>query len=339
MDRKNTNVKKRATETYLKNLNPKLWKEVYSLAKEQRDQCWLTLTQKHLKDYKTGQLGSEEFKLEELKFLYLNYLATEEIPTLDYEMPQRGFSLNLEKKVKKFGNIGNFVETIKREAENYVEKTSKPFWILVGGVGISGKATLRNILTKELSEKLPKRKIISLDRDYQKIFPPVQKGDINIIEDVHGLDKDLGRFNGKEGLLDGYDLVVYCLCPKQTYRQNLVKRGVSWINIGKIDLSAPEKQAPAQLEERIKETANELERTLNVSKDWLKEHFGILKKLKNRGVKIAVVDPTQIFKEVYPFEEQPELLNKSFLEILDNKLKIKNLNKHGRNNMFYQEKF
>lgn len=312
-------MEERATEVYLKSLNPKLWKEFCLLPKEQRDQYWLNLTQKHLRDYKTDNLGSDEFKSEELEFLYLNHLAAEETPSLNYEIPQRGFSLNLEQKVGKFDNFGNFVETIKKEAENYTEKISKPFWILVSGVGISGKATLRNILTKELSEKLPQKKIISLDRDYQKIFPPVQKGDINIIEDVHGLDKGLDRFNGEKGLPNGYDLVVYCFCPEQTYRQSLLKRGESWIDIGKIDLTAPERQTSVKLEERIKETANELERTLNVSKDWLREHFGVLREFKNRGIKIAVVDPTQIFKEIYDFKEQPELSNKSFLEILENK--------------------
>jgi len=321
MGKKNINVKERASKAYLRSLNPKLWKEIYSLSKEQKDQHWLNLTQKHLKDYKASEIESEKFKLEELEFLYLNHLVTEEIPRLNYEMPQRGFSLNLEQKAKRFDNFGNFVETIKKEAEDYIEKTSKPFWILVSGVGISGKATLRNILTKELSEKLSQKKVISLDRDYQKIFPPIQKGDINLIEDVHGLDKDLKRFDGKKGLSGGYDLVIYCWCPEQTYRQSLLKRGKSWIDIGKIDLTAPEKQASAQLEERIKETANELERTLNVSKDWRKEHFGVLRKLKNRGVKIAIVDPTQIFKELYHFEEQPELSNKSFLEVLENNYK------------------
>lgn len=323
MEKQRVDMEEKATEAYLKSLNPKLWERVCLLPKEQRDQYWLNLTQKHLRDYKAGDVGSDEFQSEELKFLYLNHLAAKETPSLNYEIPQRGFSLNLEQKVGKFDNFGNFVETIKKEAGNYTEKTSKPFWILVSGVGISGKATLRNILTKELSEKLPQNKIISLDRDYQKIFPPVQKGDINIIEDVHGLDKGLERFDGESGLPDGYDLVVYCFCPEQTYRQSLLKRGKSWIDVGKIDLTSPEKQASAQLEERIKETANELERTLNVSKDWLREHFGVLRELKNRGVKIAVVDPTQIFKELYQFKEQLELSDKSFLEVLENNLKNK----------------
>lgn len=313
--------KETATEIYLKELNPKLWEEISSLSVEQQDERWLNLTQSHLEDYEAGKFDKEKFKLEELEFLYLNHLTAKEIPALDSEMPQRGFSFTPEQGMKRFGNFGNFIESIKKEAEQSMEKTSKPFQILVGGIGVSGKATLRNILAKELIEKLPQKKIISWDRDYQKIFPPPWQGDINIIEDVHGLDKDLERFDGKEGLPNGYDLVLYCLSPKQTYRQTLLKRGEAWVETGKIDLTAPEKEAPVQLEERIREAADELERTWKVGKDWFKEHFAVLRKLKKRGTRLAVVDPTRIFKELYHFKEQPELLDKSILEALEKHFK------------------
>lgn len=306
-----------ATEFYLKGLNPELWEKVSSLSTEERDQYWFDLTQKHLKDHNAGKFETEEFKLEELEFLYLNHLTAREISALDSEMPQRGFSFTPEQGMKRFDKFGNFIESIKKEAEESIEKTSKPFQILVSGIGISGKATLRNVLTKELAEKLPQKKIISWDRDYQKIFPPPWQADVSVIEDVHGLDKGLERFDGKEGLPGGYDLVVYCLSPKKTYRQTLFERGKAWIEAGKIDLTAPEKEAPVQLKERVKETATELERTLRVGKDWFKEHFAVLRGLKKRGAKIAVVDPTRIFKELYHFEEQPELLDKSFLGALE----------------------
>lgn len=312
-----------ATDVYLESLDPELWQKNSSWSPKERDDRWFSLTQKHLKDWKVGKQKTEGFKKEELEFLFLNHFFAERSPLLNSELPQRGFYFSPETGKEKFVNFGRFIEKIQQEAESHLEKTSKPFWTLVGGIGISGKATLRNILTKELTEKLSQRKIISWDRDYQKTFPPPWEGDINIIEDVHGLDKDLERFDGKEGLPEGYNLVLYCLSPKPTYRQTLLGRGKGWVEIGKIDLTASEKEASAQIEERIKETAAELERTLKVAKSWFREHLTVLRGLKNRGVKIAVVDPTRIFQELYHFEEKPELLEESFLESLERVFKEK----------------
>lgn len=309
--------KETVTESYLKGLDPELWGKLSSLSSEQRDQRWFDLTQSHLRDYRAGKLETEKFKLEELEFLYLNQWNAKEIPALAPEMLQRGFSFTPERGREKFQRFEDFIESVKRETKQHLEETSRSFWILVGGIGISGKATLRSILTKELTEKLFQKRIISWDRDYQKIFPPKWQGDINIIEDVHGLDEGLKRFDGTEGVSGGYDMVLYSLPPAATYRQTLTRRGVGWLEAGKMDLTAPDKEYPPDFEERIKQTATKLEETLQVGSDWFKEQRKVLKELKKRGVKIVVVDPTEIFKKLYNFEEKPGLPDKSFLTALE----------------------
>lgn len=324
---------KPATDIHLERLNPQLWNELSDLSPEQQDERWFSLTQKHLKDYKEGKLTEEGFKSEELEFIFLNRLGTKNNPLLSPETPQRGFYFDPEKqsgqRMEKFGNFGNFILTIQSEAERHIKETQKPFQVLVGGIGISGKATLRNVLSRELSEKLPERKVISWDRDYQKIFPIPSgwQGDINVIEDVHGLDEErdengkLKRFDGIEGLHEGYNMVVYVLPTASTFRQNLIRRGMGWLKIGKLDLTAPEKQYPDDQKEKIKQTANELERFLPEAKKWFREQLRVLRELKNRGVKIAVVEPSEILKKLYNFEEKPELLDKSFSEALEMLLK------------------
>ena len=324
---------KSATDTHIEHLNPQLWKELSSLSSEQQDERWFNLTQKHLKDYKEGKSTEERFESEELEFLFLNRLSAKNISLLSPEIPQRGFYFDPERKSKqrmeKFGNFGNFISIIQNETEKHIKETQKPFQVLVGGIGISGKATLRNVLSKELSEKLSEQKVISWDRDYQKIFPIPDKwqGDINIIEDVHGLDEKrdenekLKRFDGSEGLPEGYDMVVYVLPSAAIFRQSLIKRGVGWLQAGKMDLTALEKQYPDEQKEKIKQTADELERFLPEAKKWFREQLRVLRKLKNRGVKIAVVDPSEILKKLYNFEEKPEFIDKSFSEALEMLLK------------------
>ncbi len=327
---------KPASDVHMEHLNPQLWKELSGLSSEQQDERWFNLTQKHLKDYKEGKSTEERFESEELEFLFLNRLGVKNMSPLNPEMSQRGFYFDPERQPKqrmeKFGNFGNFILTIQSEAEKHIKETQKPFQVLVGGIGISGKATLRNVLSRELSEKLSERKVISWDRDYQKIFPiPSEwQGDINVIEDVHGLDEErdengkLKRFDGAEGLDGGYNMVVYVLPTASTFRQNLIRRGMGWLKIGKLDLTAPEKQYPDDQKEKIKQTADELERFLPEAKKWFREQLRVLRELKNRGVKIAVVEPSEILKKIYNFKENPELPDKSFSEALEMLLQEQN---------------
>lgn len=313
-------IKGTATEDFLRGVNPLLWQGVVSLSSAERDKRWFDLTQSHLKDYEVGKIETEKFKQEELEFLYLNYLATKDTLNVDFQLKQRGFCLTAEKGRERFKNFEDFIGSVLGEVEKHMEKVDKPFWVLVGGIGISGKATLRTLLTKELTEKLPQKKVTSWDRDYQKIFPPLWTGDINLIEDVHGLDKGLSRFDGPEGLVGGYDVVVYALSPTTTYRESLLRRGLSWLKAGKMDLTAPGEQYPTDPKERMRQTAQELERTLQIGSEWFKEQLKVLRELKKRGVTIIVVDPTEIFKKIYGFEEKHELSNQPFLKTLEENL-------------------
>lgn len=319
-----------ATDMHLEHLNPQLWRKLSALSPEQQDERWLSLTQKHLKDYKEGKLAEDEFKLEELEFIFLNRFGEKNLLSLSPKMPQRGFYFDSEKsskqRMEKFSTFENFITIVQDEAEKHIQKTAGPFQILVGGIGISGKATLRNVLARELSKKFQKRKVVSLDRDYQKLFPiPLEwQGDINIIEDVHGLDKELDkngkfkRFNGIDGLSGGYDMVVYVLPTAGTFRKNLIRRGVGWLNAGKLDLTVPEKkQYSDNQEQKIKQTADELEKILPEAQKWFREQLGVLRELKKLGIKIAVVEPSEIFKRLYNLKEEPDLADKSFLEALE----------------------
>jgi hypothetical protein len=83
-----------------------------------------------------------------------------------------------------------------------------------------------------------------------------------------------------------------------------------------LDLTAPEKQYQGEQKEKIKQTADELERFLPEARKWFREQLRVLRELKNRGIKIAVVEPSEILKKLYNLEEKPELLDKSFSEAL-----------------------
>ena len=325
---------KLATDMYLEHLNPRLWKELSGLSSEQQYERWLNLTQKHLRNYKEGKSAEEQFRSEELEFVLLDRLGAKNMPPLNPETAQRGFYFNPEKqpgrRMENFGNFGNFILTIQGEAEKHIKETQGPFQVLVSGIGISGKGTLRNVLSRELSEKLSERRVISWDRDYQKLFPiPSEwQGDINVIEDVHGLDEErdengkLKRFDGVEGLPEGYNMVVYVLPTASIFRQSLIRRGLGWLGAGKLDLTAPdEKQYSDNQERKIRQTAEELEKFLPEARKWFREQLRVLRELKNRGVKIAVAEPSEIFRKLYNFEEKPELLDKSFSEVLETLLK------------------
>lgn len=310
---------KTATDTHLEFLNPQLWRELSDLSEEEQDKRWFELTQKHLKSYEQGDTEKEEFKSEELEFIFLNRLGIKNMPTLKPESVQRGFFFNPEnqpkQKMEKFGNFGNFIATVQSEAEKHIKEKSDSFQVLIGGIGISGKGATRDVLTKELIEKLPEQKIISINRDYQKLSPiPTEwQGDINLIEDIHALDEEQ-----KNNLIDHYNMIVYVLPTAKIYKQNLINRGIGWLRMGKLDLTAPnEKQYTGDQKQKIKQTADELEKILPEAQIWFKEQLRVLKEFKNKGMKIAVIEPSEILKQLYGLEENPELTDKSFAEALE----------------------
>lgn len=322
----NSEQSKLATDSFFENIDLSLWQEINALTQEKQEKKWFQLTQKHSLDYKKGKAETEEFQKEELEFLILNHLFAKSVPVFNSEISQRGFSSTSEKYFLKFEKLGNFFNFVAEKARKRIE-SGGTFYSLVGGVAIAGKATMRNILTADFIKRFPDKKIISLDRDYQFIFPSPWEGDINIIEDVHGLDlqKDaqgrLDRFDGENGVLDGYDLIVYVLPSRKTYRRNLLNRGLGWLEAGKMDLTEPEKEYGKTLEQKIQETAVELSGTLEVSVPWFKEQLKVLRELQKRGTDIAVVDPTEILNAAYGLKEELDLENRSFLEALEESLK------------------
>lgn len=302
----------------LESVDPKIWDELSHLSVKEQDALWFPLTQKHLREYKEGKSDTDEFRQDELKLIFLHQIGAETRPPLDPAMKQRGFSFDNTERLKKFEQFGDFIKKIKGEIEKRREELNKPVCIMVSGIGISGKATLRNVLTKELIHDLPSLRVVAIDRDYEKIFPPQIPADVYLVEDVHGLDakKDehgkYKRFDGIEGMPDGFGVVVYALSPAATYKKSLVQRGASWIRMGKIDLTAIMHDKEQKEGNIVRKTADELKRTLNVGREWFREQLKVLRDLKNRGTSIMVVDPTELFKTLYGFEDDPNLVNKDF---------------------------
>lgn len=287
------------SERYLENLNSSAWQRLSALAPDEQFEYWLNLTQEHLNGFKRGELQTEKFKEQELELLLLNALAAGDLKTLNPKMEQRGFYLSPEsakQKVEKLSDSTSFICSAVKE------KTGGPFRVMVTGIGTSGKATMRTVLARELSHSLPNKKIISWDRDYQKLFPSPWPGDVEIIEDVHGLDTDkegrLVRFDGQDGLPDGFDLVVYTLAPEKTYRQSLISRGKGWLRAGILDLTDQEVYQKEQTK-RVTQTARKLEDSFKIAGPWIKDQLRSLKTLKGKGTKILVIDPTSLLKELY----------------------------------------
>jgi hypothetical protein len=302
----------------LESVNPKLWNELSMLSDKDQDELWFSLTQKHLRMYKDGLIDTDEFQQDELRLIFLNQLGAETRLQIAPTMKQRGFSFDNTERLRKFERFGDFVTKLKDEIGKMKEGSDEPVYILISGIGISGKATVRGVLTKELAYVLPSLRIVAIDRDYEKIFPPQVLADVYLVEDVHGLDADKDehgkykRFDGIEGAPEGFDVVVYALSPKATYKKSLVQRGASWIRMGKIDLTAIAHNKEQGSDNMIKATASELERTLDVGREWFKEQLKVLRDLKNKGTSIMVIDPTELFKTLYGFENDPNLANMDF---------------------------
>ena len=280
-------------------------------------------------------LQNPGFWNDELRFSILNYFGAKFFPPLDSGLPQKGGIFLPGEGMTKFNVFGDLINGVMQVVrKNKVTRTPQDFWAMVAGIGIVGKATTRTVLTKELMNHLPESVVLSLDLDYQKLSldqlasPQLGESDcIKVVEDVHGLDIENGRlerFDGKEGLPRGYDLVVYVLPVPKTYRQSLLNRGASWIKQGKIDLTDPRRKTPETLEGTIEDVARELERTSQVGQNWYKENLTALRELKERGVPTIVVDPTGFFKVAYGFKEEEGVLATPFNKLLQRRFGLVN---------------
>lgn len=114
-------------------------------------------------------------------------------------------------------------------------------------------------------------------------------------------------------------MVIYVLPSLETFQQALIRRGSSWLKRGKLDLTKPEiSYSSDKIEGRIKETAEELNRILSLSKNWYMNQLKVLRELKKRGVKIVFVDPLEIFKKLYKFEiKESALPRRELIKLLE----------------------
>lgn len=327
--------KSTATEAYLRKQDPKLWEEISSLSTREQDDLWFSLTQKHLGPYEQalaaglqvveGLQGTTEFQEDEQRLKLLNYFFAKSLPELDPHLPQAGWIYLPQQGFTKFAVLRDLFDgvlEVKKQAGVY------PFSIMVTGVGIVGKATTRTVLARELMERLPEEVVDNLDRDYEKLPPYDWPADVDVrvVEDVHGLDKNeqggLERFDGVEAPPGGYNLVIYVLRLPQAYKQSLLNRGASWMAIGKIDLTAPDRETPETLDETLEEVAAELERTDEVSKGWHKEYLAALRELRLQGKAVAIVDPNNYLQALGYTKIVEGLSGKSFKELLKERVRV-----------------
>lgn len=95
--------------------------------------------------------------------------------------------------------------------------------ILITGVGITGKSTLRRTLKDLLSRIITAE---DFDGDYQEM-PDFKEGIVYVIEDVHGLTEESCL------PLNNYDLIIYLLPTPFSHLVFWLKRMLVWFREGK----------------------------------------------------------------------------------------------------------
>ncbi|MBP6855871.1 MAG: hypothetical protein KBC26_02815 [Candidatus Pacebacteria bacterium] len=313
---------KTASQINIEQHNPRVWGRLSRLSVEDQDQEWFRLTQKHLREFKAQETNTPEFAEDEDALVALNHLGLDLVAPLDPAMPQRGFLRSPEKRLQKLECFGDAVEHVVQEIEHHRKETNEPFYILVSGIGSSGKATMRKAFAKELEARMSQLRVVSFDRDYDKIFPPRVSADVYVVEDVHGLDEQreengtYTRIDGSDGAPDGYQFVVYVLPSRGTYKRSLLSRGVGWIRRGKVDLTQVDPSSDEGQADRKKKiihaAAQKLDHMAEVGSEWFKEQLRVLRYIKRKGVPIMMVDPTKVMGAFYGLKEDPALSTKDF---------------------------
>ena len=97
--------------------------------------------------------------------------------------------------------------------------------ILITGIGITGKSTLRKLLRNILSETAMDVK--DFDADYQKIPNDFSENTIYLIEDVHGTKPDEAVFP-----LKSYDLILYVQPSLVSHVLFWAGRMMVWFKVG-----------------------------------------------------------------------------------------------------------
>lgn len=232
----------------------------------------------------------KDFESEELELVIFNHLFSKKIKPQDKNVKLD--TLN----IKETLTLDDLIINIQADVERHIKDSDKPFNILICGVGISGKSTIRSLIAKELNERIPDRIIIQIDEDYQEIPSIIEENKINvrITENVHGLDSEL---------IDdakNYNLIIEVApSSEEDYLRNLIERGLGWLKTGNLDLTAPDRQFSEDPQERIAQTARVLNEQYNQAKEWYEEQLSTLLKLKNQGVKTINIFSSEITNAIY----------------------------------------
>lgn len=138
--------------------------------------------------------------------------------------------------------------------------------VLITGIGNVGKSTLR----ENIGDKF-KNDIIQIDMDYYSAEIEELPDKIALIEDVHGLEKDLNL----------YDRIIYLMPPKN-HLMLWLKRAWVWFSTGVVDLSSPKGKNKRYSIFNIPIILGIVIKNLLLKKRWIKNDLKILSQSKAR---------------------------------------------------------
>jgi hypothetical protein len=185
------------------------------------------------------------------------------------------------------------------ELIGYIERAigqSSQFNILVTGLPISGKATLRRAVANSLRSMHP-NEISSIDRDYMKIPEALMLDHgINIIEDMHGLDRASHNYQD----LKMYSLVLYLKPSEVQHLKMIGERGKIWQESSgrKVDLTNSENAPNDNQFIKFMQSTKSQSRAYHSRERIMQEDAPALENLRQR-IPVIEVDPTAIVNLTY----------------------------------------
>jgi hypothetical protein len=241
---------------------------------------------KSIKDIPEQQFVEEEsiiFNLEKLRSLFIDHIP-----------PSKQIG-------EQHATYGDDTESLKTWGEfiGYIERAigqNRQFNILVTGLPISGKATLRRAIANGLQVKHPNQ-VSSIDRDYIKLPQNfmLQQG-INVVEDMHGLDP--GSLNYKD--LEMYNMVLYLQPAEGQHLKMITERVKVWQESPsrKVDLT-DSKSSPDdnQLVRFIKSTEKQA-RAYSSRDRFMPDDIAVLENL-HRRIPVIEVNPAEVIDFTY----------------------------------------
>jgi hypothetical protein len=250
---------------------------------------------KHLNswDKKQNKLREEAdllaFKTEEEELLAIEKvrtLAINDISSDEFIGKQQVESSSGIERVSSWGELIQFVESV-------IQKNGGQINILVAGLPISGKATVRRLFAKSLGTLHGPNEVSNIDRDYIKM-PKDNLKAINVIEDMHGLESNYGDIN--------YDLVVYIKPTQVGHLDSIRSRGQHWVadSSAKVDLTDGVGSAGAAKLERMSQAAGSMAKAQNSREIVFAEDAPVLDELKESGASVITLDPAVLLEKAYP---------------------------------------